>query len=1662
MENKQSISMKKLVKIMILMVISLNVGAKNFTVSDKLNVNEVIPGNWAAVSNPIFESDIKDVENWQDKLRYYKVENRIILLVNAKHKQFQPESYQADVQLKITRDVINPDGSISYSKEEPLKTMSVTFNRNGPYKAKSVITLEGGHNMKVEVISVTPLATSKVMNLELIVETYFEQYKELKYDDLFSVNHNSEYVNSRNELEITWPFQDGAESYDLEWTFVNNVAENGTYLPETQIEINDQIFRANSTRVSLKDFSEHNGQNISYRIPLIYEQGYILYRVRAVGVDINNVSNFIEGVWSSTLGYSKVSEFKNANDNNNNYYFLQSGHEERLNWQSSVTFIEEGKNKVAVSYADGTLRSRQQVSRLNSEDETVIGETVYDHQGRKAVDIIPAPTGRKKIEFTPNYNVDIEGKSYSRQNFDLDDDNQCNLSSAPIENTSGAGKYYSSENELKFQHDVAIPDAKGYPFIQTVYTNDNTGRIRAQGGIGVDHKIGSGHETKNYYGKPLQVEIDRMFGSEAGYASHYQKNLVVDPNGQVTVSYLDLKGNVVATSLAGVSPNELQKLTSNVPSYIQEDLLVEERNASGEIISKQSISDDKMSKIYNQEILVSSDDDYRKFTYEVEPEKLEISLNCSDGTKVEKYCFDCVLNIELMVINKCGKEMLINGALEGAVVNEQLLNQVVKDNQLIDLKKCDREIHPSTYEKTTEPLKIGDYTIRKVLTVNQEVLNHYTENFLASECHKTPEDFYQENKADIDYSGCYTDCKKCEEDLGSYDQYDATLYPNGNCPGLCMSYEQYQAQLSACKELCDNELTTCKSKLDLMKNDLSPLGQYGVIDESNEFYKLSVYNLNNLLPANATTETGSRNVKTESNLSDGIANWRNPKHYSTNQKGYYYKNGERGKVEVTFDGTNFNPELDDKTKVKCLEGYYGVITSGKVIKVEAEYLKNFSDFIKNWPADNSWSESLLIYHPEYGGYEYCIKNSESHVFDKIILKSNTPNEFVSSYNEAFGSGKFEERNTTSNVFDLLGSTSQNALDPFFHPSTEYSGVYSQNLEYSVMKYWMDNYKKYEDVNSSDNNISFTMLELAYLTAECPQGLNTDCGERFCHLAEDGSSIIINNELPTGANEEKIWQAFKSFYIAEKQKLYDIKRNKVSIRQDFYCGCIGNDNWNPGLGGFSSRIFEINNTSDFDAYYFPGGHKLTYASQWFNMRQPCSWKKFNLFRDAEPIFPNLLTESPKSFSSGVQCFLNSEETQEANLPENEFPNTNCPARDNQMIDAMQNKAMLTYMETCGECPVAFDFETLLNILAKNKKLTAPSSDNAIFGCYPVHLEGWTDIINDAAGFEGNAQVNYSSKITDRLLEGEFSNTGNNMSIRLLLESSYKKTNHTTGDEIIIVPTFDDILSICCIEFDDIDVPSELIPSSGQLAPNEYPFNILAKIKHPSLDREVKIKIEGVVSDLDLNNCSIESCLLTQEAYDLSNFFSALTKRRLDFEQIDDFSEIDQNQLYSPGFFTSSSSVPFFEGKNTPEFYSITENLKEAGPGLSSEITAWEWKMETPDLVSDVMEAKLTAYTGSHDAVNGIINSEGIAGSMDFTFTSTESINFSEIIGFLSITPLKDQEETAETNEYGFSALVQLYNENDGYYTKTIEVTHNMTTILQLATCKTFTRENSNPQ
>src|SRR5205085_9282236 len=95
--------------------------------------------------------------------------------------------------------------------------------------------------------------------------------------------------------------------------------------------------------------------------------------------------------------------------------------EETLNKQFNITFAEEGNRKEVFDYFDGSTRNRQSITRDNTSDSSIVGETIYDFHGRPAVKVLPAPTFDGTIKYHPLFNVNVDDSSYTWLDFDTAD-----------------------------------------------------------------------------------------------------------------------------------------------------------------------------------------------------------------------------------------------------------------------------------------------------------------------------------------------------------------------------------------------------------------------------------------------------------------------------------------------------------------------------------------------------------------------------------------------------------------------------------------------------------------------------------------------------------------------------------------------------------------------------------------------------------------------------------------------------------------------------------------------------------------------------------------------------------------------------------------------------------------------------------------------------------------------------------------------------------------------------------------------------------------------------------------------------------------------------------------------------------------------------------------
>src|SRR5690606_30439058 len=157
---------------------------------------------------------------------------------------------------------------------------------------------------------------------------------------------------------------------------------------------------------------------------------------------------------------------------------------------------------------------RQTVTKINSDENAIVGEVIYDNQGRLAIEVLPAPVlDNDAIKYYPEFNQNTSSQIYTQLEYDSEDSNAvCEISVEGMSPDIGDSDYYGPISTPTDPYRDFVPDAQQYPFSQIEYTPDNTGRIRRKGGVGPAHQLGSNHEMKYYYTVPTQEELNRLFG----------------------------------------------------------------------------------------------------------------------------------------------------------------------------------------------------------------------------------------------------------------------------------------------------------------------------------------------------------------------------------------------------------------------------------------------------------------------------------------------------------------------------------------------------------------------------------------------------------------------------------------------------------------------------------------------------------------------------------------------------------------------------------------------------------------------------------------------------------------------------------------------------------------------------------------------------------------------------------------------------------------------------------------------------------------------------------------------------------------------------------------------------------------------------------------------
>lgn len=405
---------------------------------------------------------------------------------------------------------------------------------------------------------------------------------------------------------------------------------------------------------------EIENSQTSYSMTLTEGTGYYFWRVRPIGEyypggrsEPRNIGAWsdspADGPYSGTLfnfdaknnpSPSSASNIINtANGGLNTGYFYYQQFNEGLNWSYNKTLTEGAQQTEVMTFANGLNQVNQVQTKLFSQNQVMATQKAYDYSGRPVLNSLPAPINKNQLGYKPDFFTNANSKSVSAADFDDDPStpavNEVYTSPAL---TGGAGTvngYYSSANTLGVMKDF-VPDAKGYPYSQTLYYSDPTGRVFKEAGAGAVMKLikdpTGTHNLTSLYGSVAQEELDRVFGSEAPLANTTYKVTSIDPNHVNTVSYMSKAGQTLFTCLSdALDPANLDKVGSEtaqeqtINDYFDAGIITPGDNVSK---STKTISVDKTTDI--------------GLDYSLSPASFNVTCNT--------ICYTCDYKVEISIV----------------------------------------------------------------------------------------------------------------------------------------------------------------------------------------------------------------------------------------------------------------------------------------------------------------------------------------------------------------------------------------------------------------------------------------------------------------------------------------------------------------------------------------------------------------------------------------------------------------------------------------------------------------------------------------------------------------------------------------------------------------------------------------------------------------------------------------------------------------------------------------------------------------------------------------------------------------------------------------------------------------------------------------------------
>lgn len=226
---------------------------------------------------------------------------------------------------------------------------------------------------------------------------------------------------------------------------------------------------------------------------------------------------------------------------------------EDMNWITAKAYNLNGTLKASTkSYFDNLGKSIQSQSVDFKTNRTWASQTLYDAQGRPALNTLSAPINSLgTFTYKSDFIRDSGNNTYDNADFEINPESPSTVGTA----SNTLGWYYSTSNTNSYQQGNSYQDITSYPFSRTIYSDLNPGAaLKTIGGNKQGGEWKQGYSFSMLAGQELSQSVafgDENYDTNEPYNYKIIKTISKNVHGNEVVIFTDTDGKTLGAARVG-------------------------------------------------------------------------------------------------------------------------------------------------------------------------------------------------------------------------------------------------------------------------------------------------------------------------------------------------------------------------------------------------------------------------------------------------------------------------------------------------------------------------------------------------------------------------------------------------------------------------------------------------------------------------------------------------------------------------------------------------------------------------------------------------------------------------------------------------------------------------------------------------------------------------------------------------------------------------------------------------------------------------------------------------------------------------------------------------------------------------------------------------------